>query len=80
MCCDAQRISSAADLTARSGDKAVGLNAGLGVLLERTSNILRPKACVLGNPSKHARTDLLAVVEGKDEVRPAVARKRAVRP
>ena len=43
------------------------------------SEIFRGQACSFCDASKHPRPDFLAVVEGEDEVRPAVAGESAVR-
>ena len=53
---------------------------GLGHAAIHELEIHGAKTGVLGDASEHAGTDFLAIVEGKDEVLPALARKRTVGP
>ena len=43
-----------------------------------SSQVLGAKTAVLCDPCQHSRTDLFAVVEGEDEVRPAWSAEDAV--
>jgi hypothetical protein len=52
------------------------LNAGLGVALVGMLQILRFETRMLGNSRQHLWPDLLAVVEGENEIRPAIAGER----
>ena len=52
---------------------------GLGHTLATGLQIFRPQARVFGDSRQHAWTEFFTVMECENEVRPALARKRAMR-